>query len=368
MTDTWMNSQSKATLFFFIVLGSFLRIYHLGFQCVWVDEAYTLDLALKPAIDVFWIALTADFTPPVYYLITHYSLMLPLPEILALRIPSVIFGILLIPTMYLLGREYHGDLTGLLCAGITSILFPMVYYSQYSRAYTLSFLCFAIALYFFIRTSRDPSHGNELGFWIMVAISGWVHLFSLIPLGLLALYLIVNNPYARAGYAAISLALLSPLCIMFWSILSNRGNDVREAFGFTPLMMVLITPGEFYNVLFIWFFVIGGVALWLHKDELRWFLTWVALGAIAAGIYLSHITPFSPKYYLTVSLIGILMVAVGISEIQTQYFPAKFDRGNDPWKWNAAALAIIVVMIFLALQYGDFLNYYTVQKYLCLQG
>jgi len=88
------------------------------------EEEYTLNIVKLP---IMGIITNFDYTPPVYNLLAHFSYLLFNGYDVAIRYPAVLCGILLIPAMYYLGKEYHSELVGLYCAGITAILVPMIY-------------------------------------------------------------------------------------------------------------------------------------------------------------------------------------------------------------------------------------------------
>lgn len=367
-----MKSSSRNALIFFIVLGTILRLWQLGFQNIWLEEAYTLGVASLPnPMDIIQYSMTDDFNPPTYYLLAHYSLVLFgwLGDAIAIRIPAFIAGVLLIPAMYLLGREYKDELTGVFCSGLVSILFPFVYYSQYARPYSLSFLVFAITLVFFIRIYRRSDSLNEHAFWILAGVNVWMHLFSIIPVGILAAILLVQRPRARVAYALLPAAICLPIGQMFLQV-SDARTIANGDYGYGPLMMAILTPGEFFGVLFVVIWVLIMAHLFLHreKDLLKWGLFATAILTIIVGIWLSQFTPFFPRYYMTVALILVLMAGAALSwltmwieGIGSAIIPKcdRYDRPEVSWQM----LAVILILILFILQYQDFLTYYTIQKY-----
>jgi len=349
-----MKTSSRNALIFFIVIGVILRLWQLGFQNIWLEEAYTLGVASLPnPMDIIQYSMTVDYNPPTYYLLAHYSLILFgwLGDAVAIRIPAFIAGVLLIPAMYLLGREYKDELTGVFCSGLVSILFPFVYYSQYARPYSLSFLVFAITLIFFIRVYRKSDSLNEHAFWILAGVNVWMHLFSIIPVGILAAILLVQRPRARAAYALLPAAICLPIGQMFLQV-SDARTIANGDYGYGPLMMAILTPGEFFGVLFVIIGVLVVLYLLFEGNSLEWKMFLVVAGTIIIGVWLSQFTPFFPRYYMTVAAILILMTGSAMAKMS--------EFGNFP---SPEAAAMVVFVGFLFLQNGDFITYYTVQKY-----
>ena len=102
-------------------------------------------------------SLTTDCNPPLFYLIDSLSVWAFGATRFAERLPSVIFGILLIPAAYYLGKEWKGsDTHGLLAALAIATLGPMWYYSQFGRVYMLQCLLFTVFCIIYL----DTSEGN----------------------------------------------------------------------------------------------------------------------------------------------------------------------------------------------------------------
>ena len=123
-----MRHLNKIILLIFIVIGSILRIYNIGFQNMGTEEIYTLNIVKMP---IFNIITNFDYTPPVYNLLAHFSYVLFGGYDVAIRYTAVIAGILLIPAAFYLGKEYHSEIIGIILCGaycdISSddLLFPI---------------------------------------------------------------------------------------------------------------------------------------------------------------------------------------------------------------------------------------------------
>ena len=74
------------------------------------EELYTLDVV---KLSLMGIITNFDYTPPVYNLLAHFSYVLFNGYDVAIRFPSVIAGILLIPAAFYLGEEYYNEMAGL---------------------------------------------------------------------------------------------------------------------------------------------------------------------------------------------------------------------------------------------------------------
>lgn len=138
-------------IWFVLIFGLFLRLINLN-QSLWLDEAITA-LAVKnnSFIDIVSKFSPGDFHPPLYYLMLKlWTNIFGYSEI-ALRLPSVIFGILLIGVIYLLAKMLFDQRTAMIAAIFAAVNPLLVYYSQETRMYTLAALFVAVAFLFLLR-------------------------------------------------------------------------------------------------------------------------------------------------------------------------------------------------------------------------
>ena len=356
-----MKRETLITLSFFIVLGSILRIWQFWYQCVWIEEQYTLKLASLPVIQIIQQSITSDFNSPLYYLIVKIGVVLQMAPVLSLRIPALIFGILLIPAMYLLGRTYQNELTGVFCSGLTSILYPFVYYSQYGRSYSIAMLGFALLLTAWLVARRG---GNSFPFWVGVGLIGWTHLFMLIPAFLLALDILCRNGVSVNNFHQIAIAglLSSPLLVSMVSVLKDRATSHGINYGYTPFENALMMPGELYGVLFM---VIGSLILvsvvaWANREV----MTMICVAAITVMMLLlaSVFTPVFPRYGFAAAILGIV-IASGIVKKGPEYIEG-IGGYVDP-AGITYGIALCMILLLFA-QYSDFVHLWGSQIYTCL--
>ncbi len=138
-------------IFPIIILGLILRSLSLN-QSLWLDEAINV-LAAKNYSFVALITqyARADFHPPGYSIILWtWGRLFGFSEV-AMRIPSVIFGIVSVWLVYLIGRKLHSKYLGLLSAFLFAINPLHIYYSQEARMYSLATLAVLINFFLFIK-------------------------------------------------------------------------------------------------------------------------------------------------------------------------------------------------------------------------
>jgi len=152
------GGQSRILLATIVVIGAFLRLWDIGSQPLWSDEALTAVIAHAPP----WALATKPIDPsgPIYYWVHR----LFVPESggpAAMRAISALCGILIIPMTYALGRQLLERKGSLLAAALVSLSFPLIDYSQEARAYSLLTLLFCVAGWLAMRAASEENATNR---------------------------------------------------------------------------------------------------------------------------------------------------------------------------------------------------------------
>ena len=138
-------------IFFILILGLVLRLISLN-QSFWLDEA-TSGLVVRNfnLVEIITKFSPGDFHPPLYYLVLKvWSNIFGTSE-MALRFPSIIFGLLTIYLVYLIGKEIFNKRVGLIAAVLLATSGLHVYYSQEARMYSLVALLVSYLVYLFLK-------------------------------------------------------------------------------------------------------------------------------------------------------------------------------------------------------------------------
>ena len=294
-----------------MVIGLIIRAWHPEFQIMNGDEIWTINFA-SPSLstwDLIVTSLSNDCNPPLYYLIAQFSMMVFGENAWAIRIPSVIFGTLLIPCMYLVGKEYKDELFGLLCAGFTTLSYNIIFYSRYGRSYAMALVFVALAFLYFQRVLKGD---NRAGIWfgVFALLSVYTHLFSAIPLGLMSLYLLWQRR-AILGIVIFGVGSI-PLLNLLYEIYEHRviAEDYNN-FGSTPVDILIHAPLDIFAYSAIIIMPIVVYSLWKYRSEVMFkIVTGVSLGTLAVMVALANRTPIIPHYILFVYPLILLPLVV----------------------------------------------------------
>jgi uncharacterized membrane protein len=134
---------------FILIIAFLMRLINLN-QSLWLDEAVQA-ITAKTSLSYIFEEIKGDFHPPLYHFLMHFWVRVFGNSEVALRLPSVLFGVGTVWFVYRLGKL--GKLKGL---GELGALFlataPFhVFYSQEARMYSMVTFLTAGSFYFFLR-------------------------------------------------------------------------------------------------------------------------------------------------------------------------------------------------------------------------
>ena len=340
-----------------LTAGLLLRLISIN-QSLWLDEATTAIVAGFSLTDFFAKFMPADFHPPLYYLVIHYwSLLFGTSEI-AIRIPSVIFGLLTIYITYLIAKQFKSDNKSKIIWPIVPALFLAtsglhIYYSQEARMYSLATFLVTLIIYLFI-----------LKKWSWLSLS-FVLLFltdylAMIIIPVLFAYTYFNDKkfFKKLVYSAIP---VFATFLLWWPTLNKQlsaGFALKEtssawwnALGPVTFKNVALIPTKFligrvsfenkllYGIIMIVISTIFIYVIGRAKNKLVWY--WFA-GSLVFGILLSVYVPtltyfrylfILPAFYLLLSETGskLFIYFVLLINLLSSYFYLswpKFQREN----------------------------------------
>ena len=189
-------SVASALLLVIVAAGTVLRLHLLTKRDLWVDEASSVFMAGLPWRD-FWQALW-DFqgNMGLYYFLFRGWLHLGDSEAIV-RGLSVLFGVALIPAIYLLGKHLFSRNAAIAGAALSAVNIFQIRYSQEARAYSLVMLLVVLSTYFFVRALESPNRKRYwVGYVFISALGIYAHLF---------VYLVIAAHWLSLGYTRLRL-------------------------------------------------------------------------------------------------------------------------------------------------------------------
>lgn len=142
---------------------------------IWLDEAISIHQANLGLGDMFDNLQNSDRNPPLHHLVLWLTVRVLGDGELAVRLPSIIAGTLVIPALYLLGRELYDRRTGLIAAAFVAASPILIWYAQEARMFAFVTLFAILALYTQLRAIRQGGIGNWAAYILATAALLWSH-------------------------------------------------------------------------------------------------------------------------------------------------------------------------------------------------
>lgn len=343
-----MNTLRRRPNLILSLIGFWLRIHGLNFNTLYGDEFNSLAETAR---------VGANLQALPYFALTHLWSALGDSDFW-LRFPSVVWGVLAIPVLYLIGRRLRDRSTAFALALLGAINPFAVEHSQQFRFYSFFLFASALALYAFLRFASQPDR-RALAFCVaanLLLISS--HFFGILLTGLqVAAYLIAANPRqwkTRAAILGAAGALL--MGVLFipglreaafdWIqsagrglskatyadlrgiSLVNLGKAAQTFFVFTfgdsvyPLDLWLVLPGIFLSA----FLYLRGLNA-LRAQPMALALVLLSVLAVAwMFLFVDAITPaatgLSPRYAVFALPLYLAPIAVGAVPFQRGFLVA----------------------------------------------
>lgn len=303
-------------------IGLVLRLYNLGFNSIWLDEASTYGIAKGSFLEIWQVTAGGEFNPPLFHWAEHGMLVFGTGEFVLRFIPALL-GVLTIPVMYWVASEFLDRNAGIIAAALMTFSPFHIFYSQEARAYTMMLFFVALALLFYLKALKTDSTLTWVVFGVCSALAFWSHFYSFVIIAALIMYTLT----VRAGTIAKNVRALLPLAFgviafivacfplmlvtvrLFITRTSSAptfgiqgigiiGETLRQISGFSDI--------PFYTLLCL--FALGCVALLVLDRNKAVFLISILVFSFVISFVLSFKMPMIPRYMiflLPVYFVGI---------------------------------------------------------------
>ena len=161
-----------------IVVGLGLRL--LVTRSIWLDEAISIRQAKLPFADMIAGLAAKDVHPPLHHAVLWVAVQQLGTGELAVRLPSIIAGTLLIPTLYGAGRDLYDRRVGLVAAALGTVAPIAIWYAQEARMYAMFMLFSLIAVWAQARILRAGGPGAWAVYSVATAAMLWTQYFGVL--------------------------------------------------------------------------------------------------------------------------------------------------------------------------------------------
>ena len=372
-------SKYSVVLLGIILIGALLRVYDLGVQSLWTDEAFSVWISNMSLSQIVQTAGAIDQHPPLYYFILHYWITLFGTSEVAVRLPSVLFGVLAIPVIYVLGRRLFKEEVGLLAALILALSVFNIQYSQEARMYSLMVLLALLSMYFFIRFVQRNTVAVSVGYVVCTTLLLYTHVYGASVViaqnvYLLTLLLLSREHAFRLRQWITLQALLVAFFAPWISVLISQISGV-EAGVLTgpPTIGQLLLALHLYSgttMLVGLFLALSVLSLFTYR-KVRGSMDWKApVKALKSYAWEVSVTKdYNALYVLAVWLLAINVIPFVISLFSSPIYFARHTiaasvalylivaKGISHINYRYAKLAVVIVVVVLSA--ANLQTYYT---------
>jgi mannosyltransferase len=322
-----------------IIIGAGLRVYHLGTQSLWLDEAYSVDMAKQSFLSVItYLDPNNTNQLPLYNTLLHFWMNLGHDEF-TLRLLSTIFAVGSIPVLYWLGCRLVSKRTGLIGAILLAVSPFDILWSQNARVYTI------VVFFSLLSTAAlvEALEGRRAWWLLYVPASVaavYAHNFALFVLIAQALFVLIYALHYRQKLVwwAISLAAVVACCLPYAGAALTQVSTaagigwIKPPSPSTPFA-VLITLTNWYSLrprplfvllpIILLMVILAGSSLLLFARH-RKAGVFLVLNVVVPFVLAYAVSIWRPIFldrYLIVALPGLLLIlAAGVDALMEGRF------------------------------------------------
>ncbi|MFN8535566.1 MAG: glycosyltransferase family 39 protein [Dehalococcoidia bacterium] len=211
------------------LLAFALRLHHLTFESMWLDEADALRLASAPLAELVGRLTSVGENGPLYFIILRGWMTLVGKSELAVRSLSLLAGVLTVAVFGALGTRLGGRRLGLASAAIATLSSFLIYYAQETKMYAILVLLSALSGYLLVRAFDENRWFQWLAFLVTTSLAMYTHVFGALLIPAAFVYAI-SRPRAHLrcwkgfglAFALLTLPYLPLAAWQFWALTLPR--------------------------------------------------------------------------------------------------------------------------------------------------
>ena len=298
-----------------LLIALVLRLIKLN-QSLWLDEAINVNVAqalnFKRLVTDYAIG---DFPPPFFHIVLKSWMLFFGSSEIAVRIPSVIFGVATVYLIFLIGRKLYERKTALIAATLLATSPLHIYYSQEARMYSLATFFTALSVYFFISIIEKDRIAYWFGFIISTALMMYVDYlpYFMIPVYIIFLALFRKKVRKTPIHSFIPAFILIIILVSPWFLfLPKQLNTGLSAAAASPGWANVVGSAQFKNLLLAPVkFTIGRIS---NDNNLTYVLLFTPVGLyvlllFTLSLFRISVTRFFLWLWLFIPVVGAFVVA-----------------------------------------------------------
>jgi len=251
MSEETDRTRIYAVLALIVLVGAFLRIYGLGAESIWLDEAASIHSAHKGIIPLLEDCATWHRHPPLHFFMLYVWIRVLGDSEVAVRSLSVVFGTASIVVLYFVGRHLFSSRIGLLGSLLLAVSPFAISFSQEARSYSLLLFLTLTSFLFFIKiTSGDGV--RKWHFWafsLTNILLAYTHYFGLLVIAsqiFYFLFLLFRKRFREVRRPFLYAQLATGIAYLPWAVIFVAYSIPRSWSWEQPTLGTLLdTVGEY---------------------------------------------------------------------------------------------------------------------------
>ncbi len=344
-----------------------LRLVHLTQKNFWLDEWYSIGVARLNWPTFARLVVNREANMVLYYSLLRFWMRSGDSEAFIL-LPSVIFGLAAILTIWAIGYRLLSRRVGLVAAFLLAVNAFHIKYSQEVRSYSLLVLLAALSMLFFARGVEQPSRKTWILYGLVTTLAIYSHLFGilLLPAHWSSLPFLPRKKVPWNGLAASTSAVVFFTLPLGAFVLKQGGGPISwvqkptvesvgalfyslAGGGGLPFLALIYLVGPCLFFPRVWRSAGRSVEAWHFAVVLTSLLVPIAL-----ALAFSFIKPmFVARFLIICQPALVLLTAAGLSEIRSRWllggllavvtlfaaqavvhyyrYPSRFEPGRGDW-------------------------------------
>jgi uncharacterized membrane protein len=353
-----------------IVVSAVLRVFLIGREAYWADEAFSVTAARMQSGQIWNNALKEPISP-FYYLLLHYWTNLFGVSETATRMLSALFNLGLCLLVYGFGRDILDKkmfLPGVILVAASPLL---IWYAQEVRTYSLVAFFAMAATWLFARGLRNPlAWGNWLGYIAFAVLAVLAHYFAgFLIITQLALgfgWLVISTRWQIWGSVLAGMVVLGSigLWLVLPAVFQVKGTNVDYRTALRPADMPLtfwrniITDLNFGKaeihpflklvgfLVFSLAFAAGAFHLWKNNKLIALLLLGSIIGPLMlAGLASLSVNILEAHYLLFIAPPYYLVTGLGLVTLRPKFL-----------RWSISIIMLALVITGLVGQDANLLK------------
>ena len=334
--------KNLLTFLIILLLGTGLRFIFLDRNCLWYDEAVSLNIH-QPISTTFSFRDATSIEAQgllYYYALKPWSYFFSNVSIFSLRAFSAMMSVLTILVLYLAGNLFFSRKAALWSVLILSISPLHIWYSQEIKGYTLATLLVLSSIVFLILALERERKIYWVGFILFSLLALFTYYqmsFILVATGISLLTIRKLRKKWKEFFISCTIIAIcfSPYLLIVTRQQFKIFNSILNWIIKPPPIALLFTFFEFnlgYSSTELLYFISGLIIIWIFTAGLRrgkiseekWLrlklITYIISFSILLTFAVSQIIPlYLTRYLLPLSVLYYLLMGVAIESYQYKY-------------------------------------------------